>query len=231
MVGVTQGFQVGEVVECSVIGDCDDVVDLGCWSPAAHAPASVHCQSSLACFLPLRSVDEECVLAGLSPRLRLVLLATSAVDGHVSAPRPGASGPRSERHRSTYSRIYACGMGFKDWVADAPLGMFAGSDGSFTLRKDRIEHKAGFKTETVPLSEVTGVHLESGSELESRITATRLVALGVFALAVKKKKGGEKFLTIEGPETYWVVEVPRKKISEAMKFVGKVEGQRRVVGD
>lgn len=222
---------VGEVVECAAVGDLLDVIGFGSGFTAVLAEAVSTVLDLLAPFGLLGAVDEQGVLARLGPWLGLVGFAAASAGGHVSAAWPGAAGHCGERHWFTCLGFYACGMGFKDWVADAPLGMFAGSDGSFTLRKDRIEHKAGFKTETVPLSEVTGVHLESGSELESRITATRLVALGVFALAVKKKKGGEKFLTIESPETYWVVEVPRKKISEAMKFVGKVEGQRQIAGD
>lgn len=94
-----------------------------------------------------------------------------------------------------------------------------------TLRKDRLELQHGLKRETIPLSEVTSVSLESGSELQSRITATRLVAFGVFALAMKKKSGGEKFLTIESASSYWAVEVDRKHVSDAMRFIAKIKSQ------
>ena len=116
-------------------------------------------------------------------------------------------------------------MGFRDWVADAPVATFSGRDSNVILRKGRIELQRGLKKETVPLSEVTSVSLESGSELESRITATRLMAFGVFALAMKKKSGGERFLTIETSSTYWTVEVDRKKVSDAARFVGKIKAQ------
>lgn len=117
-------------------------------------------------------------------------------------------------------------MGFKDWVADAPLAMISGDDGSFTLRKDRVEYlgKGKVKKEQAPLKGLE-VHLESGEELQSRVTMTRLVALGIFAFAAKKKSGGEKYLTVEGPETYWTVEIPRKKVGDAMKFVQAVKTQ------
>lgn len=116
-------------------------------------------------------------------------------------------------------------MGFRDWVADAPIATFSGKSDNVILRKDRIELQRGLKRETIPLSEVTSVSLESGSELQSRITATRLVAFGVFALAMKKKSGGEKFLTIESASAYWAVEVDRKHVSDAARFMTTIKGQ------
>lgn len=89
-----------------------------------------------------------------------------------------------------------------------------------TLYGDSI----GKGRERYPLAGVTA-SMEQGSELEKRITATRLVMLGVFALAAKKSKGGEWFLTIEGPRFTWVVEVPRKEIGKARKFAGQVSSQ------
>ena len=104
-------------------------------------------------------------------------------------------------------------MGFKDWVEDAPVATF----GNVTLRKYRIQKLDGFKKEEHPLDGVT-VRVESGSEIDSRITATRLIALGVFALAAKKKTGGEAYLTIEGTDFMWVIDVDRKKKPDAIKF-------------
>lgn len=73
--------------------------------------------------------------------------------------------------------------------------------------------------------------VESGSELQSRVTATRLLALGVFAFAAKKKKGGEKYLTIEGPDFVWTAEVKRDKkdISKAMNFVSQINNNAKLV--
>lgn len=64
--------------------------------------------------------------------------------------------------------------------------------------------------------------IEAGSAVEERITATRVLALGVFALAAKKKSGGESYLTIEGPEFVWTVPVDRKEQAKAREFVAKV---------
>ena len=108
-------------------------------------------------------------------------------------------------------------MGFKDWVADAPVATF----GNLTLRKDRVQKLDGFKKEEHPLDGVMA-RVESGAELDSRITATRLVSLGIFALAFKKKSGGEGYLTIEGPDFLWFVEVDRKKKGDAIKFAMKL---------
>ena len=49
----------------------------------------------------------------------------------------------------------------------------------------------------------------------------------MFALAAKKKTGGEKFLTIESPDIFWTIEVPRKNVGAAQRFIGDIEQQRR----
>lgn len=84
-----------------------------------------------------------------------------------------------------------------------------------------IEQVEGFKNQRVGLSGVTA-RVEAGSDLERRVTATRLVAMGVFAFGAKKKSGGESWLTIEGPETFWTVEVPRGDERKAREFAAKV---------
>ena len=74
------------------------------------------------------------------------------------------------------------------------------------------------------------IELDEGSALESRFTATRLLLVGVFALAFKKKKGGEKFLLIFNDNFQWLDEVPRKKISDATKFMHQVRAKQRELG-
>lgn len=117
-------------------------------------------------------------------------------------------------------------MGFwAEYDAVAPRAVFVGEDGKLTLYRDRIEYKpSGFGgKESLPLSEVVDVSLDDGTALESRFTATRLVLVGVFALAWKKKKGGEKWIAVVGGDSYWLVEVKRKKIKAAMKFVAELK--------
>lgn len=109
--------------------------------------------------------------------------------------------------------------------AGASLITSSSSKFGFKLSEDSISK--GF--ETKPLNDVTA-RLESGSELQARVTMTRLVALGVFAFAAKKKKGGEKYLTIEGPDFVWTAEVKRDKkdIDKAMKFINQINTNSKI---
>lgn len=113
-------------------------------------------------------------------------------------------------------------MGLKDWAARGPIAMFD----TVTLYKDRVKKAAGFGGEEHELVDVVA-RVESGTDFESRVTVTRLIAIGVFALAAKKRTGGEVFLTIEGPDFFWTVEVDRKKAADAQKFAAKVNDAAR----
>lgn len=91
---------------------------------------------------------------------------------------------------------------------------FKGDDGTtITIENTTISSKG----ETHSLK---GVHayLEDGSTLESRVTATRLLMFGVFALAMKKRKGGEKYLIVEGPDFAYMTMVKRQHIGRAVRF-------------
>lgn len=91
---------------------------------------------------------------------------------------------------------------------------FEGDDGTtITIENTTISSKG----ETHSLK---GVHayLEDGSALESRITATRLLLFGPFALAMKKRKGGEKYLIVEGPDFAYMTMVKKQNISKAVRF-------------
>ena len=63
--------------------------------------------------------------------------------------------------------------------------------------------------------------VEQASDVQKRVTAARLVALGVFAFAAKKQTG-HVFLTIEGDGFEIAVEIPAKKEADARKFAAKV---------
>lgn len=94
---------------------------------------------------------------------------------------------------------------------------------TYQLYRRAIIYKKGMlTTEVHPLDGVT-VHLESGTELEARVTVTRILLAGPFAWAFKKKKGGERYITVEGPDFAMIMEVPRKQIKDAIKFVAKVK--------
>lgn len=95
---------------------------------------------------------------------------------------------------------------------------FVGDDGT-TIRL--IGNRILCRTEIRPVRGVRA-DVEQGSALESRVTLTRLLAIGVFAFAFKKKRGGEMYLTVEGPDFAWMAKVDRKRIPDAMKFATKV---------
>lgn len=112
-------------------------------------------------------------------------------------------------------------MGFKEWIANAPVATFGVSD-QVLLYSDRVKRGK----EEFPLVGVRAT-VETGEALQSRVTATRLVALGIFAFAVKKKKGGESFLSLEGPEFFWTIEVKRGDQGKARAFAAKVNTAAR----
>lgn len=81
----------------------------------------------------------------------------------------------------------------------------------------------------VPLKDVQSITLEDGAELQKRLTITRLALIGVFAFAVKKKSGGEKFIVIETEENLFSIEVPRDKVTEATRMVQAVRKAMKAV--
>lgn len=96
--------------------------------------------------------------------------------------------------------------------------MFGDRFGGVVIRGDRVEHKG----KSLPLA---GAHatVDSAGEIDKRITATRLVLTGPFALAFRKKKDKrELYLMIEGDGDAFVVEVDPKKGAEARKFAAKL---------
>lgn len=109
-------------------------------------------------------------------------------------------------------------------AADAPTADF----GPFVLRPSSVEKTSGKDRGRHPLEGVSAT-VESGEELHRRITATRILAVGVFAVAFKKKSGGTFFLTIEGPGFAWVEEVGRKDQEKAMRFAARVRAAAAAV--
>lgn len=112
-------------------------------------------------------------------------------------------------------------MGLKAWAAKAPVATFGLTD-QLVLRRDRISRGK----DEHPLEGVTA-RVENGSDLEKRVTVTRLVAFGVFAFAAKKRTGGESYLTVEGPDFFWTVEVDRNSQGKARAFAGQVNDTAR----
>lgn len=125
--------------------------------------------------------------------------------------------------RPTEDRSTLRPMGLKEWAAKAPMGTFGFKD-QVVLYRDRVQRGK----EEFPLTGVSA-RVEVGSEIQQRVTATRLLAIGIFALAAKKKSGGESYLTLEGPDFFWTLEVDRKEQAKAREFAAKVNNQVRSV--
>lgn len=138
-------------------------------------------------------------------------MAAQAAEKATEAAMQKAEGMAAQRHEKTSNKV---------------LDKMSGNGESMILRERTIEYKAKDKDlrGEFPLSGVSA-RVESGAELQSRVTVTRLVLTGIFAFALKKKKGGEKYVTIQGDEFFWAMEVDRKKANDAMKFVAKVNNQ------
>lgn len=105
----------------------------------------------------------------------------------------------------------------------AALGIVPGADKfeGVTIEGGQVR----YKDQAVALQGARA-SVESAGEIERRFTATRLVAFGVFALAIKKKKDKrELFLTVESGDGVIFVEVSPKKSAKARAFAARINDQ------
>lgn len=79
--------------------------------------------------------------------------------------------------------------------------------------------RRGEAIQRIPLTDVVSVEVEDGEAAQARVTATRLVALGIFAFAAKKKSGGDKWLMIETRSALLTLHFERKAVDGLMRFV------------
>lgn len=113
-------------------------------------------------------------------------------------------------------------MGLRSWAAKAPI---AHLDDVY-LYPDRVKRLGKEKGEFA----LAGVQasVESVGELQRRVTVTRMALTGPFAFALKKKRDErDLFLTIEGPDFQWVIEVDPKKGADARQFAAKINTAAR----
>jgi hypothetical protein len=85
-----------------------------------------------------------------------------------------------------------------------------------TLKAGRVDYKG----QGGPVEGATA-RVETGADARRRITATRVLAVGVFALAARKQ-AGHVFLSVEGPGFEFVVEVPVKREADARGFAARI---------
>lgn len=84
--------------------------------------------------------------------------------------------------------------------------------------------------ERVPLAGAR-LSVDTAGELDKRITATRLILTGPFALAFRKKKDRrELYLTVEGQGAAFVVELDPKKGADARKWAAKINALASAAG-
>lgn len=74
-------------------------------------------------------------------------------------------------------------------------------DCSLKITNDDMTISYGFSSATISFATINSINFETAEQISRRITATRLLTLGVFAFAFKKKKkDNEKYLTVEFTE-------------------------------
>lgn len=109
---------------------------------------------------------------------------------------------------------------FDDLKKAANMVKGLGADASFegiVVKNGAISHGK----ETVPLAGAR-VSVETAGDVDRRITATRLILTGPFALAFRKKKDHrELYLTVESNGSMFVVPVDPKKGADARAFAAK----------
>lgn len=81
----------------------------------------------------------------------------------------------------------------------------------------------------IPLGPDLEVTIEGAETIEKRITATRILAFGVFALAARKTtSSGSVFVVVTGREGGSVMEIDPKQRPAAMTFAAKANAAAKV---
>lgn len=90
------------------------------------------------------------------------------------------------------------------------------------------ENSITYQDQGGPLTGATA-RVENAADIQRRVTATRLLAIGIFAFA-KKKQSGHVYLTVEHPDYEFLVEVPVKKETNARAFAVKINNAAKAAG-
>ena len=81
----------------------------------------------------------------------------------------------------------------------------------------------GLLTPDIPATDVVDIAVEDGKEASKRVTAARVAAVGIFALAIKKKVDATKYILIETTDNMHVFEINAKRHREALAFVKRAK--------
>lgn len=103
-------------------------------------------------------------------------------------------------------------------------GSVTGNDGFIELSDGMMTYRPGDGRgeERRPVLGATA-NMESGAQLSERVTAGRIILVGVYAFALKKKSGGQKYLVVEGDGFAWAIEVEGEAINDAVRFAALVK--------
>lgn len=96
-------------------------------------------------------------------------------------------------------------------------------DGTIHVATTGVISLPGFLTPDIPATDVVDISVEDGKAMRERVTVTRMLAVGPFAWALKKKYDGTKFLLIESVDNAYLYELKAKRYKEAIAFVKRAK--------
>lgn len=96
-------------------------------------------------------------------------------------------------------------------------------DGTIHVAPNGVIGLPGLLTPDIPATDVVDIAVEDGKEASKRVTAARVAAVGIFALAIKKKVDATKYIIIETTEDMHVFEINAKRHREALAFVKRAK--------
>ena len=132
---------------------------------------------------------------GLFDKEKLKDLATKAKDSVVSAYDDAKQEQARRKELGLLDDVQLNKLEYKGGHPALPKE----KECSLKITNENLTISYGFTKEaTIAFENVSGLHFETADQISHRITATRILALGVFALAFKKKKKNtEKYFTID----------------------------------
>ena len=97
-------------------------------------------------------------------------------------------------------------------------GSIRGTNGTLDLKDGQLTFtEAGKAPETRNVKGAKAT-VETGEQLNERVTLTRIALVGIFAWGMKKRSGGERYIVIEGEDFAWALEVTSEQANDAIKF-------------
>lgn len=132
---------------------------------------------------------------GLFDKEKLKDLAIKAKDGVINAYDEAK---QEQERRKELGLLDDVQLGKLEYKGGHPA-LPKEKDCNLKITNENLTISYGFTNEaTINFENILGLHFETADQISHRITATRILTLGVFALAFKKKKKStEKYFTID----------------------------------